>query len=135
MSIERAIYERLRSWRPLIERVPAERISTGWAPPADGESLLPAAPYLVLERGALLSAQRHSGGRAVVAVSIRFHVFATSLAEAWDIVAELHQRCERQAFATNDIVIQDMKRVATRPAPRAAGGWSIQAEYLTRAEE
>ena len=135
MSIERAIHERFRSCQPLVERVPTERFSTGWLAPTAAGTTPGDLPYVILERGPQRSAERMSGGRTLITVPIRFYIQAGSLAGAWEIAAEIHQRFERQAFSAGEIRVQDMKRQSLQQSPRATGGWQIVLEYLTRAEE
>jgi hypothetical protein len=135
MSIERAIHERFRSWQPLAQRVPEDRFATGWlAPPAETQ-VADGTPYVILERGPQRAAERMSAGRTSIALVVRFYVQAGSLAEAWEIAAEIHHRFERQAFTSGETQVQDMKRQNFQHSPRAGGGWQIVLEYLARVEE
>jgi hypothetical protein len=135
MSIERAIHERFRTWQPLVDRVPAERFSTGWlAPNAEG-TVAESEPYVILERGPQRAAERMSDGRTLVTLLVRFYVQASSLSTAWEIAAEIHHRFERQAFSSGETQVQDMKRQTFQHSARLGGGWQIVLEYLARVEE
>jgi hypothetical protein len=135
MSIEQAIHERCRTWQPLLELLPRERLVTGWLPPASEGSPVWTEPYVVLERGPQRSATRSSNGGTLVQVLVRFLIQAASLEFALQLATELHACCERQDFTSGDVHVQDMKRTGWRQTPRGDGSWRIMAEYAVRAEE
>lgn len=104
--------------------------------PADASgSPVGAAAYVLLERGAQLTAVRSSGANSLITVLMRFYIRAGTLALAKQLAQEIHRRFDRQDFQTDASRVLDMKRINYQQTPRREGAWQIVLEYLTRAEE
>jgi hypothetical protein len=138
MSIEQAIHDHWAGSAALAALLPADRFRTGWvAPPGTTPDAVtgPAErPYVVLARRGELEVVRASGNIELVALVLRFTVWARDLAEGKAIAAAIHERFDRQHFAAGGASVQDMKRIGTQETPQDDGSWRVELDYLVRAE-
>jgi len=133
MSIEQAIHDRWRTYKPLAELVPDDRFFTGTAP-QDGDSTQTVRPYVTLDRLPGATVTRTSGGRQLIAQRFRFNIWADSLDEGRKIAARAAARFARADFRRKDVVIQDMLLLEQTDLEQDDGTWLTRVDYLVRAE-
>jgi len=133
MSIEQAINDRLRTYRPLVDAIGAARFAVGALTGLD-DAARPPLPYVTLERRGRERYQRLSGGRYLLTSTVRFNIWAGTLAASKHITGQLVARFDRCACRGGDVLVQDMKRIATRESIRPDASWHTAVDFQVRAE-
>lgn len=132
MSIEQAIHDRWRAYRPLAALVPAtgdgatNRLFTGAA--GGGAGL----PYVTLVREGETRIRRTSSRSAIGQTRLVVNVWAATLESAKQIVARVLERFSRAAFDHPGGRVLDMRWTDVRETRQDDGTWLAAVEFYVQ---
>ena len=98
MSAERAIHERLSSYRPILDLVPIDRILTGWLPTEDTTTLPVDLPFISLTRDGVSQVERTNGNLTIETFIMRMDIYAETLTTGKPIAQRMYDYFNRADF-------------------------------------
>jgi len=122
MSLERAVHQRWVAYRPLERRVPASRVFTGIAA---GDVAL---PYATVNRISTSISERTTDNE-IEEVVLRFEVWTSTLDEAQDIGATIHERFDGAQFEFDGGRCLAMTHIRSDQELRQRGDWRLSSDY------
>lgn len=129
MSVEQAIQRRWTAFRPLERLVPAGRVFTGSA--HDN----PEMPYAVVTRQGDRPVVHTSSGTSVREITVRIHLWVSTLGEGKRIVSRLGRAFELTDPRTIDAEILVIRRGEQDEELNEDGSWRLRVDLIVLVQQ
>jgi hypothetical protein len=129
MSVEQAIQRRWAAYRPLERWVPKERVYTGSAHDS------PSMPYAVLTRQSDRPVVHTSSGTCVREITVRIHLWVSTLGEGKSIVSRLGQAFGLADPRMIDADILVIRRGEQDEKHNEDGSWRLRVDLIVLVQQ